>query len=631
MGNYTRRNVLRGMAAVSGTTVALSGTGIAMQSCEATIQTNATTDDGDPLLEIPTGQFTLTGGTTCEPEADVEIRLQSETPSDPFVLRLSATVEENGDWSASGDEEFSDRDVGTEFTATVEEGTDTVSESVSGVFVDGGQTATATPTPDETASTQRADIQVDTAEPTVGQAVTFDASESTAIGDRTIITYDWTFSEDEIFVDEGPVVTHTFSSAGSHTARLHITDSAGETFTTSREILVGQSPTATPPASSEELPVLALSGAVTLAASVVAGAIAYSQFRGSDDGTTDEATDAGTAAGGTESDEEGESTNETTESDDKGEGTDETAQSADETESADETSQSDAETGDTGEMTEPDDTGDPETTEPDTGPSVSPDTPASRFADDVAAVTVARTVERTGPVHIYDGLLEDGQDTRIFALSQEHADSDAAQQFTQLVERWAGISQNQHIADVYESGTEPRPWVATGTDDRWLRAAHAEMDRDDCLRTVEDVAEALNTAGLYNVSHGSISPETVLLTGEGSELTALLTDWGLSQHIGAPQVTPYTAPEQLDGETTATTDIYRLGLLAYWLLTGAEPFADAEAVDAAIRDGDLTPPSEIAALPESLDEVIATATATIPERRYDSVTELRDAISRALA
>ncbi|WP_276273263.1 PQQ-binding-like beta-propeller repeat protein [Haloarcula litorea] len=258
--------------------------------------------------------------------------------------------------------------------------------------------------------------------------------------------------------------------------------------------------------------------------------------------------------------------------------------------------------------------------------TAAPDTPAGRFAGGCDAVTAVESVDESGPIHVYGGRLAD-EDRRVAVLVLAPGADDAAAAFTRAVERWAGISHNPHVVTVYDSGRTPRPWAAVETGDPL-------SETDDVaapLAVLDGVVEGLNTAGLYNVSHGTVAPETVVLDDSADETVAMLRDWGLSRAVaGEPPVTPYTAPEQLDGGTAATTDVYRTALVAYRLLTGRDPFAGADDLEAAIRDGSLVAPSTAADVPEAVDRVVGRATATEPGERYDSPTDFRDALRAAL-
>ena len=290
--------------------------------------------------------------------------------------------------------------------------------------------------------------------------------------------------------------------------------------------------------------------------------------------------------------------------------------------------------------TSDDETADAETDrEPDdqTATVQSPDTAAGQFAQACPEVQSARPIDEDNPVHVYEGRLHDGAgDVQFYALAPEHSDTDAADAFARAAQQWSGISHNPHIAAVVDSGREPRPWVAFEAGEGSLRETVDDVDRSDRLHILDDIIEGLKTANLYNVAHGTLDPETVrvVLAEDSDDPTVMLTDWGLTRSVQAaletPQVTPYTAPEQLDGGTASTTDSYRVGLLAEWLLTDQPPYGDADDLTAAIRTGDRAPPSAVVDLPDQIDDVIARATAPDPGNRYDSVVSLRGDIRGAL-
>jgi PKD repeat protein len=60
--------------------------------------------------------------------------------------------------------------------------------------------------------------------PKVGETVTFDASTSTSNG-VTIVSYEWDFGDGEHAT--GKIVTHTYTTAGTYTITLNVTDSLG--------------------------------------------------------------------------------------------------------------------------------------------------------------------------------------------------------------------------------------------------------------------------------------------------------------------------------------------------------------------------------------------------------------------
>ena len=73
-------------------------------------------------------------------------------------------------------------------------------------------------------------------EPSVGETVTFDASDSTDTEDGSMSTYHWDFGDDTTGVGEKP--THTYDEAGDYVVKLTITDYAGGSATVKHTVTV---------------------------------------------------------------------------------------------------------------------------------------------------------------------------------------------------------------------------------------------------------------------------------------------------------------------------------------------------------------------------------------------------------
>ncbi len=152
----------------------------------------------------------------------------------------------------------------------------------------------------------------------------------------------------------------------------------------------------------------------------------------------------------------------------------------------------------------------------------------------------------------------------------------------------------------------------------------------DTLRLLIQLAEALAFAHHQNVIHRDLKPANVLLAaGESAKiidfgLAKLAADEGLTrltddeQVLGSPL---YLAPEQsATSEVGPAADIYALGGLAYFALTGAPLFAPRSAVgmiyahvherpeSLAVRAPDLV-------LPPGLDDLLAACVAKNPADR----------------
>lgn len=85
----------------------------------------------------------------------------------------------------------------------------------------------------------------------VGQAVSFNGSGSSD-SDGTITSYIWDFGDGDSSV--GSVVSHTYSSAGTYTASLTVTDNNGATDTDTVLVTISESSTTPPPSSTNKPP-----------------------------------------------------------------------------------------------------------------------------------------------------------------------------------------------------------------------------------------------------------------------------------------------------------------------------------------------------------------------------------------
>lgn len=130
----------------------------------------------------------------------------------------------------------------------------------------------------------------------------------------------------------------------------------------------------------------------------------------------------------------------------------------------------------------------------------------------------------------------------------------------------------------------------------------------------------------HGVIHRDLKPANILVSKEG---IAKLVDFGLAQEAEEPGVAAGTrrwmAPEQaLSAQRviSASADVYALGWLMVWALTGQEPPARPEAAR-------LPPPPKD--LPADVWPVLRRACAADPARRYRTAGELADEFTRITA
>jgi serine/threonine-protein kinase len=162
------------------------------------------------------------------------------------------------------------------------------------------------------------------------------------------------------------------------------------------------------------------------------------------------------------------------------------------------------------------------------------------------------------------------------------------------------------------------------------------------LQVTGSLAEAHDRA----IVHRDLKPSNIFLTMRGGLYDFVkVLDFGLAKRIpgadapadltksGVVFGTPrYLAPETVYGTAGVgpRADIYALGAVAYWMLTGRPPFTAASPVELMIDHVKTVPsrPSEISEvpIPPELDDVVMRCLEKDPEDRFHTIGELEDAL-----
>ncbi len=140
----------------------------------------------------------------------------------------------------------------------------------------------------------------------------------------------------------------------------------------------------------------------------------------------------------------------------------------------------------------------------------------------------------------------------------------------------------------------------------------------EVLVVLEQVMGALQAAHAAGVIHRDLKPENLFVSKRQEGWHVTLLDFGLAKqrgalsHLTAPNVvlgTPgYMAPEQIRGEpATPAIDLYAMGIVAWALLVGREPYTGGSIVDVMKRHLEAPIPAVRTVLPNvpaSLENLI---------------------------
>ncbi|MGH7615724.1 MAG: serine/threonine-protein kinase [Gemmatimonadaceae bacterium] len=171
------------------------------------------------------------------------------------------------------------------------------------------------------------------------------------------------------------------------------------------------------------------------------------------------------------------------------------------------------------------------------------------------------------------------------------------------------------------------------------------LDVRSVVRVLQDVGYALAYAHGRGVIHRDIKPDNIMI--ERATGRALLMDFGISRSIttnvsatqgltrvgevvGTPE---FMSPEQATGDTLdGRSDIYSLGLVALYALTGSKVITGTSTQQILVRQlTELPPPATQlrADLPASIGAAIDKCVAKAPDERFATAEQLVEAIDAA--
>lgn len=276
--------------------------------------------------------------------------------------------------------------------------------------------------------------------------------------------------------------------------------------------------------------------------------------------------------------------------------------------------------------------------------------PGSEFA----AYRIESVLGRGGMGVVY--VAEDLGLKRRVALKVLASDLAADERFRNRFVRESQLAaslEHPNIVPIHEAGeVEGVLYIAMryveGTDLRALLRAEGALEPGRATAILIQLASALDAAHARGLVHRDVKPANVLLAtrSEGDETEHVyLSDFGLTKRTTSDSgitatgqfvgTLDYAAPEQFQGKPLdARTDVYSLGCLFYECLAGHTPFPRES--DAALMYAHLMEPppplsSQRREIPESIDPIVARATAKKPADRYDSAGAFAAEVRKVLA
>jgi serine/threonine protein kinase len=230
------------------------------------------------------------------------------------------------------------------------------------------------------------------------------------------------------------------------------------------------------------------------------------------------------------------------------------------------------------------------------------------------------------------------------ALKVLHAELASTSEAVARFEREVEVVRRLHhpnVVEIFDSGRleDGRPYfvmeLLIGVDlDTHVRAKR-RLSPPEMLAILDPLCAALKAAHERGIIHRDLKASNVFLSAHDGKRRVVLLDFGVAKLLDeqgpgltAPSHVVGTplcmAPEQIMGQPTdARTDVYALGALSYYMLTGELPFHDPSVAMIQHMHLSMHPlkPSAVAPVGPAYDQVLLRAMSKLPGGRPASVSD----------
>ncbi|HKO90673.1 MAG TPA: serine/threonine-protein kinase [Polyangiaceae bacterium] len=239
-------------------------------------------------------------------------------------------------------------------------------------------------------------------------------------------------------------------------------------------------------------------------------------------------------------------------------------------------------------------------------------------------------------------------------LPPERASRENVQRFQREVQRTSRLTHPNTIS-VYDFGRTRQGLFfyameyVDGLDLQTLVERHGALEPSRVAHILSQLAGALGEAHAAGLIHGDVKPANIMLCERGGMLDVVkVLDFGLSQALDGQAMsrcdsqrllgTPLylspealTAPESLD----ARSDLYALGAVGYFLLTGMPPFSGESVLEVCgrhLHDAPTSPSQRTTTpIPRELEALVMSCLSKSPSHRPASAASLQAELAPSAA
>ncbi|MFT3842348.1 MAG: protein kinase [Myxococcaceae bacterium] len=184
-----------------------------------------------------------------------------------------------------------------------------------------------------------------------------------------------------------------------------------------------------------------------------------------------------------------------------------------------------------------------------------------------------------------------------------------------------------NIVDVFNFGQldDSRHYIVMELLDGLSLAAllreRVRLEPHEVLTVLEQSLSALEAAHAAGVIHRDLKPENIFVDPRRDGWHVTLLDFGAAKQMGSPALTDpdlvigtpsYMSPEMIKGDEpmTGKIDVYAMGVVAWYLLTGKQPFGGTNSVE--VMRAHIEAPIPSAQIARASMPSVTNSTSTVP-------------------
>lgn len=266
-----------------------------------------------------------------------------------------------------------------------------------------------------------------------------------------------------------------------------------------------------------------------------------------------------------------------------------------------------------------------------------------------------------GALYVVEQLSTAGQRALKILRSEYVSDDTLFKRFEREAQMAARIP-SEHVAQIIAAGVDTKlqlPWIAMELLEGQHLGHHVQetgpMGKEMVRQIFEQLCHAISAAHTLGIVHRDLKPANIFLSDArrvGADKMVKVLDFGVARIItetltvqGTPLGTPsWMSPEQARAESaTAATDVWALGLVAFYMLTGKQFWRSAANPnnELGVLREIISDPIPIASsramelgvgehIPQGFNEWFALCVARSPAERFMTARAAYAALARAL-